>query len=244
MNTLLELQKLDLKIQNRKARELEIPKQKDKYKIRRQRLNSELKASEDRSKTLVLEQRECEGEIEQRRAQIAKYDTQLLAVKKNEEYQALLHEIEILKKQISVKEERIIAILLEIDEANERLVEDKRRIEAELADIDGECKKIDDELAEAVKDREELEAQRVPLVSNIDPALLNRYDRILRSKKGGAAVVPLRGDFCSGCNMVIRPQIVNEVLAGEKIHACNHCGRLLYHAENFEKAVEAGASES
>lgn len=244
MNTLLELQKLDLKIQSRKSREDEIPKQKDKYKIRRQRLDQELKDSEGRVKALQLEQRECEGDIEQRRQQIAKYDTQLLAVKKNEEYQALLHEIEILKKQIAVKEERIIAILIEIDDANERHTEDKHRIQAELADIDTECRKIDDELTEAIKERKTLEDERGPLLEKIDPSLVTRYDRVRRSKKSGAAIVPLRGDFCSGCNMIIRPQIVNEVLGGEKIHNCNHCGRLLFDADTMANAVEIASSDN
>ena len=53
------------------------------------------------------------------------------------------------------------------------------------------------------------------------------------SMKNGAAVVPLRDETCSGCNMKVRAQVVNEVLGGEIQH-CHHCRRILYHAPNFD----------
>lgn len=237
MKDLLALQRLDLKIEAFRARELEIPKQKNKYKITRDRLDAELKASDQKVKDLQVEQRACEGDITQKQQNILKYENQLLAVKKNEEYQALLHEIDILKKQIGVKEERILGIMLEIDTAKTSLEEDKKRIAAELKTIDGECAVIDAELADAVKDRQNLEAARVPLVKQIDPSLLSKYDRIRKAKRAGAAVVAMRNESCSGCNMKILPQVVNELLAGSKPHSCPHCGRLLYHPGNYDDEV-------
>lgn len=234
LKDLLALQRLDLKIETFKARELEIPKQKNKYKITRERLDAELKSSEKKVMDLQVEQRACEGDIKQKQDNIKKYENQLLAVKKNEEYQALLHEIDILKKQIGVKEERILSIMLEIDTAKSSLEEDKKRIAAELKTIDGECAVIDAELAEAVKERQTLEAARAPLSKQIDPSLISRYDRIRKAKKAGAAVVAMRNESCSGCNMKILPQVVNELLAGSKIHSCPHCGRLLFHLANYD----------
>ena len=235
MKSLLELQRLDLKIEAIKAREFEIPKQKEKYEIHRKRLAAEIEESEHRCQRLLLEQRECESEVEQKQQQIKKYEGQLLGVKKNEEYQALLHEIDMLKKQIGIKEERIISIMLELDEAHEHLEEDKKRIDAEMTAIEDECRNIDAELVEATGERERIESERKPVAEQTLPAMLSRYERIRRSKKQGAAVVPLRGETCSGCNMTVLAQTVNEVLAGDKVRACHHCGRLLYHPGNFEE---------
>ncbi|MCX5758738.1 MAG: hypothetical protein NTU83_09595, partial [Candidatus Hydrogenedentes bacterium] len=136
-------QELDLRIEALKAREVEIPKQKSKFDIHRKRLADEVAEREKMCKALALEQHECEIEIEQKQAQIRKYDQQLLQVKKNEEYQALLHEIDMLKKHVGLKEERIIAIMVERDEAKARLDEGKKRIKAELEDIDAQCDAID-----------------------------------------------------------------------------------------------------
>lgn len=243
MKTLLLLQDLDLKIEACKARETEIPKQKRKYDIRRERLHAELAECERKCQDLLLEQRECEGAIEQNQEQIAKYNGQLNAIKKNEEYQALLHEIDTLKKQINLKEERILAIMEELETAQARLEEDRKRIERELKEIDAECLAVDRELAEAVKSREALQAQGTPLVDQIDKALVRLYQRIRANKKTGAAAVPLNNEVCGGCHMYLRPQIVNEVMAGETIHTCQHCGRLLYHRDNFEDSPEGNGAQ-
>lgn len=238
MRNLLNLQDLDLRIDARKRRETEIPKQKEKFDIHRKRLTAELAEAEQRVKALQLEQRENEGDITQKQEQIRKYDNQLLNVKKNEEYQALLHEIDIVKKQIATKEERIISIMLGIDEAKESLEETKKRLAQEQADIDEACKKIDVELEEAIRERKNMEAQRTPLSKEIDPLTLSRYERIRKALKTGDAVVPLNGESCSGCFMMVTAQTVNEILEGAKFMPCRHCGRLLYSAEVFAQDAQ------
>jgi hypothetical protein len=234
LKNLLPLQCLDLKIEACRAREFEIPKQKGKFEVQRKRLLAEIQEREGVLRALQLEQRECESEISQRQTHIVKYEQQLLSVKKNEEYQALLHEIDSLKKQIAAKEERIITLLVELDSVRERLAEDKKRIDAELKGIDRQCAEVDTELAEAVAQRQELERQRGPVAEKVEASLLTRYNRIRVSKKTGAAAVPLNGSNCTGCHMTVTPQIVNEVLAG-KVHACAHCGRLLYDKDSFHQ---------
>ncbi|MBI2422272.1 MAG: hypothetical protein HYV27_05525 [Candidatus Hydrogenedentes bacterium] len=236
MKALLELQKLDLKIERLRELEGDIPKQKNKYDIHRKRLAEELKQREQRYKGLQVEQRDCEGEIAQKQGDIRKKEGQLMNVKKNEEYTALLHEIELLKKQIDQKEERIIGLMEEIEGAREHFDEDKKRIEQELKSIEAECIKIDAELKEAVEERKATESKRAPLIGGIDHGLLKKYERIRKSLKSGAAVVPLAGESCSGCFMQARPQEVNMILAGSEFHSCSHCGRLLYWAPNFSTA--------
>ena len=233
MDTLLRLQELDLQIQACKARESEIPKQKEKFELQKERLAKELEEREEKLTALQLEQRGCESDIAQKQAQITKYDQQLLGVKKNAEYQALLHEIDALKKQIAGHEERVLALMLEIDEVKAQLQEDKQRIAAEQNELERECTEIDEELAQAVKERQKLEEQRAPLEEVAEQSLLNKYERIRRSIASGPVVVPLRNESCSGCNMSVRAQVINEVLAGQ-VHACPTCGRLLYERSNFE----------
>jgi len=233
LKSLLRLQELDLRIEACRAREQEIPKQKGRFDIQRARLAANLEEREKACRDLQLAQRSSEVDIEKVQTQVAKYQQNLLSVKKNEEYQVLLHEIEALKKQVGLLEERILAIMVELDEAKARLAEDRKRTEAEIREIDRQCAAIDVELAEATRERQGLEREREPLVSQVEAALMNRYQRIRASKRTGPAVVPLRGDHCSGCNMAVPPQVVNEVLAG-KIHGCNFCGRLLYSREYYE----------
>lgn len=238
MKTLLQLQQLDQHVAQCQAREVEIPKQKNKFDHQRTQLAKELEEREKQCQDLLLEQKDCEGNIEVCNAQIIKYNEQLNGVKKNEEYQALLHEIDLQKKLIATKEERIITILVELDEGNAKLEEDNKRIKGEQDEIDSQCKIIDEELDEAVKHRKELELQRVPLEEQVAPALLKRYNRVKKGIRSGASVVPLKDEVCGGCHMHLLAQVVNEILAGNKIHSCQHCGRLLYHPPNIEESSD------
>ena len=207
MRNLLALQDLDKKINACKQREVEIPKQKSKFSIHRKRLQNELTEREDALKALVLEQKECEGNIELRQAQIQRYNEQLNTIKKNEEYQALLHEIEREKKQIAIHEERILTIMVEMDDAKEVLEEDTKRIKSETAGIDAECAEIDKELQEAVTHREELEAnERDPIVKEVPNTLLSKYDRLCRNYKNGLVVVPIIGEVCSAVTCTYWPR--------------------------------------
>jgi uncharacterized protein len=235
LKILLQIQALDLKIESCKQRETEIPKQKDKFNAQKKRLADELNEAEERCKKIELAQREAESENEQKQAQIIKYEQQLMGVKKNEEYQALLHEIDGLKKQINQNEEKILQWMEELEEAQARLREDKDRIAAEQKRIDEQCAEIDAELAEAVKVREALETEREPMTKDADPELLGMYNRVRRRLTKGRALVPLNGESCGGCHMFVRPQIINEVLAG-KVHACAHCNRLMYDKHTYESS--------
>jgi predicted nucleic acid-binding Zn-ribbon protein len=237
LRKLLELQQLDMKITSLKLREQEIPRQKESFNIQRRRLETELKESEDRVKKLRLEQRDCEGEIEQKNTHIKKFEGQLLIVKKNEEYKALLHEIDLLKKQISLKEERILAIMDDIEHVQMKFQEDKARITEEIGKLGDECSRIDAELAEAVKERKAQEGKRAPLAAQVDPVLLARYERVRKART--PAVVPLvetnkQAEACGGCYMTVRPQVVNEIMAAKEYHSCGHCARILYYPGNIE----------
>lgn len=239
MNSLLKLQQLDARIHACHAREKEIPKQKTKFQTVRDRITAELKEREQKVKALEIEQRSCETDIEQKKATILKYQQQLNAVKKNEEYTALLHEIDGVKKTIGQKEERIIAIMVELDEAKARLAEDRKRIGEEQKVLDKQCAEIDAELAEAVKQRQTLEGERPGIAKHVSGDLLPKYDRLRKKYPSGDVVVPMLNEVCSGCNMHMRPQVVNEILQGQKAHACQHCGRLLFHPDNFtEEAAD------
>ncbi|MBW7865198.1 MAG: hypothetical protein GX580_07730 [Candidatus Hydrogenedens sp.] len=238
MRTLLALQQLDTKIAGYRRREKEIPRQKEACNIQRGRLRDELKESEDRVKRLKLEQRECEVDIDQKNAQIGKFESQLLLVKKNEEYKALLHEIDLQRKQISLKEERILGIMMEIDQAQMKFQEDKKRIDGEAARIEEECARIDRELEEAVRGRKALEEERKPLAERVEASLLRKYERIRAVRT--PAVVPLNEESCGGCHMTVRAQIVNEIMADKECHACQQCGRLLYYPGNVAEPAECG----
>jgi len=119
---------------------------------------------------------------------------------------------------------------------------DRERIQGELNAIAAECARIDEELLELTSERKALVKSRPPLAHKVAKDLLAHYERVRKVRT--PAVVPLKDETCGGCFMVVRPQIVNEIMANDKVHACQHCGRLLYYPGNITGHDEASVAES
>ena len=76
----------------------------------------------------------------------------------------------------------------------------------------------------------ELEAGRPPLTEGVDEDLLDRYNRLFKSK-GGIALVTVEHGVCTGCHMQVNTQTVLEVRAEKEIIGCPQCGRILYEPQ-------------
>lgn len=168
-----------------------------------------------------------ETEIKSAEEQVAKYKTQQMQVRKNDEYQALTHEIETTSGQIGTLEEDEIKVMFSIDEARQRF----KAAEAVLkTNIAGHEEKIRN-----LREREtQLQGEHqaaVAAVAAARPAVpedqLKIYDR-LATKPGLPVVVPVSGGRCGGCHLKVPTHI--EVLArsGAEIATCDQCGRVVY----------------
>lgn len=170
-----------------------------------------------------------ETEIKSAEEQVAKYKTQQMQVRKNDEYQALTHEIETTSGQIGTLEEDEIKVMFSIDEARQRFKEAEAVLKA---NITGHEDKIRTLRARATQLQSEHEAA-VAAVAAARPAVpedqLKIYDR-LATKPGLPVVVPVSGGRCGGCHLKVPTHI--EVLArsGAEIATCDQCGRVVYWA--------------
>jgi hypothetical protein len=57
------------------------------------------------------------------------------------------------------------------------------------------------------------------------------------SRRGGLAVVEIRGGTCQGCHMNIPPQLFNLIQRNEQVIPCPNCQRILHWRP--ERAEEA-----
>jgi predicted nucleic acid-binding Zn-ribbon protein len=58
---------------------------------------------------------------------------------------------------------------------------------------------------------------------------------------GGTAMSRVNDDFCSLCMMRVRPQLLDEIIAGKALITCEACGRILYwEAPRDEGSPAAG----
>ncbi len=169
-----------------------------------------------------------EAELQDSEAQRTKFQGQTALVKTNEEYSALLREIDRSNEQISELEEGILLSMEAIDDAGAKLerVEKEQEIveRGHLTEVDGlrrQLKQVEEGLARRLGEREERLRQLGPQVEAL-------YQRV--AKAHGTGVARIRDDRCSGCHRSVPPQTVNLVLSGE-LHTCSICQRILVPAE-------------
>lgn len=197
----------------------------------------ELKAADDlleaaryRQREIEMERKKMEVEVQAKQGQIARYKNQQLETRKNEEFSALKHEIEGAEKLIMELEDRELVLMEEAESLKPNLLAAQ---EAHTA----EKKKVESHMASLVSRRENLEARQKQLESErqdftdgIDEDLLDRYNRLFKSK-GGMALVTVEHEVCTGCHMKITQQAILEVKAEKEIVGCPQCGRILFEPQ-------------
>jgi len=171
--------------------------------------------------------RDLEANLQDINTQIEKYKRQLNNVNTNIEYRSLLKEIDTAEDKTRVLEEQILEEMLIADEIGSKIKEaEKTAKETE--------RKLTIEKDSLIQENKKREAERLLLYKekeNISPLipsnLLNLYNDLFE-KNIGIALSPVADDFCSICQIRIRPQVLNELIAEEKIILCENCGRILY----------------
>jgi len=169
-------------------------------------------------------------EVQSKQGAIARYRSQQMQTRKNEEFAALNHEIEHAEKEISTLEDRELELMEAYEKGLAKVAEGQKELaafEAKAAQKKAEIEKrgaaVTSELA-ATKEKQATAEQAVPEES------LGRYRRILKSKKD-IALVPIEHGACGGCHMKLTSQTVLSAKGSETLTSCENCGRLVYWTE-------------
>src|SRR4029078_12111056 len=125
-----------------------------------------------------------EREVSTVQTRLAKYKDQLLEVKTNREYQAMLHEIETAQNDIKAREDRILEAMMESDEMSA----DVKKAEAELKSVEkavsGERQVLDEEVKGLQAELGKTAAARNALVAQIDRHTLAIFETTAKGRKG------------------------------------------------------------
>ncbi len=184
-----------------------------------------------RAKAVLLQnqkkRRDLESYVQDKKVVIAKYRKQLNDVQTNKEYTSFLKEIGNVDLEIETMEEEIISEMLSADDLEAEIM----TAEKKAAEIKDTFLKEKDLVLKKEKEREGLKNQltkeREALIPAIPSDQMALYKNIFR-KTSGTALSPVTDDFCSLCQIRIRPQVLNELIARQEIILCENCGRILY----------------
>jgi predicted nucleic acid-binding Zn-ribbon protein len=224
---LLSLQQLDDKLSAFGQKKKEVP---ERIAAMERAFAEERKGLEDqrqRLKDASLEQRQLEKQMLERAEDRKKKQKKLLEVKTNEEYKALLKEIEYARQADSATEDAILVLLEEIDSLEKTLQEKEESVRESEKKLKEETRRLKLEIVEIDKEHRLLQGERKRVAAELAPDVLEDYEKLL-SRRAGQAVVKVRKEVCPGCHMQVPPQTINEVLQTGEIRHCQYCRRILY----------------
>jgi predicted nucleic acid-binding Zn-ribbon protein len=186
-----------------------------------------LEAAKLRVKQIESERKQKDLEIEAKKSQIEKYLNQQLQTRKNEEYKALTHEIDMAKEVIFKIEDAEIVLMERAEAAQKEVVRATTEAAAAKRLVDDQIGLLDQREANLKKELTELQSGRAALTVGLDAPTQYRYERLLKNK-GENIVVGIEHTSCGGCHMKLTAQIVQNCRAQTEIVTCPNCGRILY----------------
>jgi predicted nucleic acid-binding Zn-ribbon protein len=237
IENLLHLQDADKEIRRLRDEIAELPKRVAAIEHKLADTKAQLEKAQAAVKADEATRRKYETTISDLRGKISKYRDQSLDVKTNDQYKALLHEIQFAEKEIAAIEDKILELMLNADARDKEVKAAQAELKAETAGIEKEKADARLRTAEDEKQLAEWSGKRDQKRSGVNEDLLRHYERV--SKFRGTGISEVRDHKCIACQVMLRPQIYNDVRTGQQTVICDSCQRILY----FNPANEMQALE-
>lgn len=224
---LIELQKADREIARLKDEIAALPKRVAAIEEKLAGTKAGLEQAKAAVKADEAARRKHESTIQELQQKISKYRDQSLEVKTNEQYRALMQEVQFAEQGIRGEEDKILELMLNVETREKDVKAAEAELKAEAAEIEKEKAAARERTAEDEKLLAEWNAKREQARSGVSADLLRHYDRV--SKYRGTGLAEVLGQKCMGCQVMLRPQTFNEVRSGEQTVICDSCQRILYY---------------
>ena len=192
-----------------------------------------LTAAKLRGNQIESERKQRDLEIEGKKSQIEKYLNQQLLTRKNEEYKALTHEIEMAKEVIFKIEDAEIVLMEQAEVAAKEVAHAATEAAAAKKLVEDQIGKLNQREVNLKTELAELTASREQLASAVDDSTRTRYERLFKSK-GENVVVGIEHSSCGGCHMKLTAQVMTSCRAqADEIVTCPNCNRILYFTRDM-----------
>lgn len=227
---LLKLQERDQRINHLQKDLKDIPNHQARAKAQ---LAGDLAAVEKatlRIREVELKIKSIELDIATRKTSIKRLQDQQFETRKNDEFQALGHEIQRYEKDVFGLEDKEIEQMEFLDEGKKALKVAQDKLGLTQARVNDELAQLDERVAGITARLKDLQAERAELAAPVDKAALELYTRLI-TRRGDSAVVPLENGICGGCHMKIVTSTIQDLRQSEHLCQCDSCGRILYLVE-------------
>ena len=226
--TLIALQQLDTAADTARRRLGELPAAEQALADQLSAAAAAVEAVKARLASNQTARRALEKDVAAVDTRLARFDDHKAAVKTNQEYTALLHEIATAKAEKDGIEEKILGLMEDAD----AIARDQRASEAAVAQTKKDAEQartamvrergaLEEDLARLTHDRQR-EAK------GLEAAQLARYEQLLKQRRG-VAVAVMNGEICAACHVRQRPSVAQHIRQNDQIIQCESCQRILYY---------------
>ena len=178
-------------------------------------------------KELANRRRTLEGEVDLAQTKLSRLKEQLMAVKTNKEYTAMLNEIKTAETHIRNEEDKILELMEEMESGEKAVKLAETEMHRESAAIDNEIHLIKESVPALESELEKLRGEKVSIEAGVNAELITQYRKIADSRKG-VAIAEAKDELCGACHIRIRPQMYADLLLTETIMFCDSCSRILF----------------
>jgi len=168
-----------------------------------------------------------EGTLQDLEAKRSKYRGQLMEVKTNKEYTAMLHEIEGVEREIRSREDQILAEMESAETLAAGLKTEEEVFRKEEARHKQDVAALEGQRRELTSRRERLAAEREQVAGTISSDVRELFQRV--AKLRGVAVAAARDGRCQECHLLLRLQMYSDLKRNDAITQCPQCNRVLYY---------------
>lgn len=228
VSKLIEIQRLDNLIADAEAKLAGVPEYLAEAQSELEQAQQEFDEFKEKYGKDLGSKTEVEKFYEENKQQLEKAQKKLPEVKNNKEYEAVLKEMDVLKKNVNTAEYQ----LLELSESVDKYKSEDDNVIKKLADAkekyEAGLKQREEENSELTAELAQNKEKRIEAVKGVKKSLLAKYDRV-RNARNNLAVVRVDDETCTGCCIKVPPQLYVEVVKDKELFQCPNCQRFLYY---------------
>jgi predicted nucleic acid-binding Zn-ribbon protein len=185
-----------------------------------------IESARSEMKELEVKKKSLEVDIRTAEEKLGKYRTQQLSVKKNDEYQALGHEIENTEAAVGALEEKELGVMYAIDEAKKKFAAAESVLKQNISGHEGRIHDLRAREGGLTAELKQAQGDVASARTLIDEPSLRLYDRIVG--RGLPACVPIHAGKCGGCHLKVSSEAESDSRKADKLATCDQCGRIVY----------------
>jgi predicted nucleic acid-binding Zn-ribbon protein len=227
LEKLVRLHRTETELKHVEAELAEIPHKRREIEERLHGDRARLDAAKAALEASQKARRQNEASVQDLETKRSKYKGQLMEVKTNKEYTAMLHEIEGVEREIKARED----LILEEMEKGEGLAAAVKREETDFKAVEADAKRAKADLDTATARLEasaaRLRGERDGVAASVPEDARELYARV--AKQRGSGVAEARDGMCQACHVRMRVQIWVEVKKNEQVFQCESCSRILFY---------------